>query len=75
MNMPFAHLSDIYCKAVTIEAKIRDYEHALDSAVGLYLEIQQLIATQSNDYNPDVTKRLTNATINFKYMIKQTGEK
>ena len=60
----------------TIEAKIREYEHALDSAAGLLSsEIQQLVTTQSNDYNLDVTKRLTNATINFKNMIEQTGEK
>jgi hypothetical protein len=59
----------------TIEAKIREYEHALNSAVGLYLEIQQSIATESNDYNLDVAKRLTNATINFKNRIEQTGEK
>jgi hypothetical protein len=57
----------------TIEAKIRDYEHALDSAAGLYREIQRLVTTQSNDYNLDVMKRLTTATINFKNTIEQTG--
>ena len=57
----------------TIEAKIREYEHTLNSAASLYREIQRLITTQSNDYNLDVTKRLTTATINFKNMIEQTG--
>jgi hypothetical protein len=57
----------------TIEAKIRDYEHALDSAADLYREIQRLVTTQSNDYNLDVMKRLTTATIIFKNTIEQTG--
>ena len=56
----------------TVEAKIRDYEHALDSAAGFYREIQQLVVTQSDDYNLDVMTRLTTATINFKNMIEQT---
>ena len=57
----------------TIEAKIREYEHALNSAAGLYLEIQQLVEAKNNDYNLDVAKRLTTATINFKNTIEQTG--
>ena len=64
---------DIHCKAETIDAKIRDYEHALVSAAGLYREIQRLVTIQSNDYNLDVMKRLTTATINFKNTIEQTG--
>ena len=56
----------------TVEAKIREYEQALDIAVGFYREIQQLVITQSNDYNLDVTTRLTTATINFKNTIEQT---
>ena len=55
----------------TIEAKIREYEDALDSAAQLYSEIQQLITTQSNDYNLDVMTRLTTASINFKNTIEQ----
>ena len=66
---------DIYCKAETIEAKIREYKHVLNNAAGLYLEIHQLVATESNDYNLDVTKRLTTATINFKNMTEKAGEK
>jgi hypothetical protein len=45
----------------TIEAKIKEYEHALNSAADIYREIQQLITTQSNDYNRDVMTRLTTA--------------
>ncbi len=56
----------------TIEAKIREYEHALDNAAGFYREIQQLVTTQSNDYSLDVMTRLTTATINFKNRIEQT---
>jgi len=56
----------------TIEAKIREYEHALNSAADIYREIQQLITTQSNDYNLDVMTRLTTASINFKNTIEQT---
>jgi hypothetical protein len=56
----------------TIEAKIREYERALDSAAGFYREIQQLVTTQSNDYNLDVMTRLTTMTINFKNTIEQT---
>jgi hypothetical protein len=56
-----------------IEAKIREYERALDSAAGFYREIQGLVMSQSNDYNLDVMKRLTTATINFKNTIEQTG--
>jgi hypothetical protein len=55
----------------TIEAKIREYEHALDNAAQLYHEIQQLVTTQSNDYNIDVMTRLTTASINFKNTIEQ----
>jgi hypothetical protein len=55
----------------TIEAKIREYEHALDNAAQLYREIQQLVATQSNDYNLDVMTRLTTDSINFKNIIEQ----
>jgi hypothetical protein len=55
----------------TIEAKIREYEHALDNAAQLYHEIQQLVTTQSNDYNLDVMTRLTTASINFKNTIEQ----
>jgi hypothetical protein len=57
----------------TIEAKIKEYERALNSAAGLYLEIQQLVEAKNNDYNLDVAKRLTTATINFKNTIEQTG--
>jgi hypothetical protein len=56
-----------------IEAKVREYERALDSASGFYREIQGLVMSQSNDYNLDVMKRLTTATINFKNTIEQTG--
>jgi hypothetical protein len=56
----------------SIEAKIREYEHALNSAADLYREIQQSVTTQSNDYNLDVMTRLTTATINFKNTIEQT---
>jgi hypothetical protein len=56
-----------------IEAKIREYERALDSAAGIYHEIQELVTNQDNDYNLDVVKRLTTATINFKNTIEQTG--
>ena len=56
----------------TIEAKIREYEHALNSAADIYREIQQLVTTQSNDYNLDVVTRLTTASINFKNTIEQT---
>jgi hypothetical protein len=56
----------------TIEAKIREYERALDSAAGFYREIQQLVTTQSNDYNLDIMTRLTTMTINFKNTIEQT---
>lgn len=56
----------------TIEAKIREYEHALNSAADIYREIQQLVTTQSNDYNLDVMTRLTTASINFKNTIEQT---
>ena len=55
----------------TIEAKIREYEHALNIAAGLYLEIQQLVEAKNNDYNLDVAKRLTPVTINFKNTIEQ----
>ena len=55
----------------TIEAKIREYEDALDNAAQLYSEIQQLVTTQSNDYNLDVMTRLTTASINFKNTIEQ----
>lgn len=55
-----------------IEAKIREYENALDRAAGIYRDIQELVRTQSNDYNLDVTTRLTTATINFKNTIEQT---
>jgi hypothetical protein len=55
----------------TIEAKIREYEHALDNASQLYREIQQLVTTQSNDYNLDVMTRLTTVSINFKNTIEQ----
>lgn len=55
----------------TIEAKIREYEDALDNAAQLYSEIQQLVITQSNDYNLDVMTRLTTASINFKNTIEQ----
>jgi hypothetical protein len=54
----------------TIEAKIREYEHTLDNAAQLYRE-QQLVTTQSNDYNLDVMTRLTTASINFKNTIEQ----
>ena len=37
----------------------------------LYSEIQQLVTTQSNDYNLDVMTRLTTASINFKNTIEQ----
>jgi hypothetical protein len=57
----------------TIEAKIREYEHALDSAAGFYREIQRLVTTESNDYNLEVMKRLTTVTINFKNTVEQTG--
>jgi hypothetical protein len=57
----------------TIEAKIKEYEQALDVAAGFYREIQRLVATESNGYNLDVMKRLTTATINYKNMIEQTG--
>jgi hypothetical protein len=57
----------------TIEAKIKEYQHALNSAAGLYLEIQQLMEAKNNDYNLDVAKRLTTSTINFKNTIEQTG--
>jgi len=56
-----------------IEAKIREYERALDKAAGIYREIQGLVTNQSNEYNLDVVKRLTTATINFKNTIEQTG--
>jgi hypothetical protein len=56
----------------TIEAKIREYEHALNSAAYIYRDIQQLITTQNNDYNLDVVTRLTTASINFKNTIEQT---
>jgi len=39
-------------------------------ATGLYFEIRQLVATQGNDYDLDVMKRLTTATIDFKNMIE-----
>jgi hypothetical protein len=55
----------------TIEAKIREYEHALDNASQLYREIQQLVTTEGNDYNLDVMTRLTTASINFKNTIEQ----
>ena len=55
----------------TIEAKIREYEHALDNAAQIYREIQQLVTTQSNDYNLDVMTRLTTTSINFKNTIEQ----
>ena len=55
----------------TIEAKIREYEDALDNGAQLYSEIQQLVTTQSNDYNLDVMTRLTTASINFKNTIEQ----
>ena len=55
----------------TIEAKIREYEHALDNAAQLYREIQQLVTTQSNDYNLDVMTRLTTVSINFKKTREQ----
>ena len=55
----------------TIEAKIREYEHALDNAAQLYHEIQQLVTTQRNDYNLDVMTKLTTASINFKNTIEQ----
>jgi len=42
-----------------IEAKIREYERAIDSAAGFYREIQGLVVNQSNDYNLEVMKRLT----------------
>jgi hypothetical protein len=32
------------------------------------------VRTQSNDYNLDVTTRLTTATINFKNTIEQTDD-
>jgi hypothetical protein len=57
----------------TIEAKISEYERALDMAAGLYREVQRLVTIQSNDYNLDVMKRLTTATITFKNKIEQTG--
>ena len=56
----------------TIEAKIREYENALDCVPGFYHELQQLVTTQSNDYSLDVMTRLTTATINFKNTIEQT---
>ena len=56
-----------------IEAKIKEYERTLDKAAGLYHEIQGLLTNQSNDYNLDVVKRLTTATIDFKNTIEQTG--
>jgi hypothetical protein len=52
-----------------IEAKIREYERALDSAAGIYHEIQELVTNQDNDYNLDVVKRLTTV----KNTIEQTG--
>ena len=55
----------------TIEAKIREYEHALDNGAQIYREIQQLVTTQSNDYNLDVMTRLTTTSINFKNTIEQ----
>ena len=56
----------------TIEAKIREYQNALDCAAGFYRELQQLVATQSNDYSLDVMTRLTTVTINFRNTIEQT---
>jgi hypothetical protein len=56
-----------------IEAKIKEYESALDSAAGIYREIQELVTNQGNVYNLDVMKRLTTTTINFKNTIEQTG--
>ena len=55
-----------------IEAKIREYENALDSAADIYRDIQELVTTQSNNYNLDVMTRLTTTTINFKNTIEQT---
>ena len=37
----------------------------------LYREIQQLVTTQSNDYNLNVMTRLTTTSINFKNTIEQ----
>jgi hypothetical protein len=56
----------------SIEAKIREYEDALNNAAAIYHAIQQSVSTQSNDYNLDVMTRLTTATINFKNTIEQT---
>ena len=39
------------------------------------LKIQQLVETKNNDYNLDVAKRLTTATISFKNTVEQTGER
>lgn len=65
---------DIHCKArKQLKQKIKEYEHALNIAASLYLEIQQLVESKNNDYNLDVAKRLTTATINFKNTIEQTG--
>jgi nanoRNase/pAp phosphatase (c-di-AMP/oligoRNAs hydrolase) len=54
--------------------KIREYGNALDRAAGIYRDIQELLRTQSNNYNLDVTTRLTTATINFKNTIEQTDD-
>ena len=56
-----------------IEAKIGEYEHALNRAAEVYREIQQLIMTQNNDYSLNVMTTLTTCTINFKSLVEQTG--
>ena len=56
-----------------IEAKIGEYEHALNRAAEVYREIQQLVMTQNNDYSLNVMTTLTTCTINFKSLVEQTG--
>ena len=58
----------------TIEAKLREYEHALDNAATLYHQIGQLITTQSNDYTRDVMTRFTTATIIIQYLEPYSAE-
>ena len=62
------------CTTATIEAKLREYEHALDNAATLYHQIGQLITTQSNDYTRDVMTRFTTATIIIQYLEPYSAE-
>jgi hypothetical protein len=50
----------------TIEAKIREYDNALDCAAGFYRELQQLVTTQSNDYSLDVMSNKHAPTFMFR---------